>query len=247
MNKLASRLRIGEKLALGFALVGILYLVAIWHYHQGQAALIAGYAQFQSLFMARVDQAFAIQAHLNQARLAEAFFQLNHRETDAALAREDAILLEQRTRALAQDQDLAAIGQAMTGFATTYQDNLLALIEASRVKGVDEDKGLQGAFRRAVHELQQRSRNFNAGELYVTLLQMRRSEKDLLLRDDVQYAERVRNLIKRFRGLAQAGDFYPEVRQSLLAEIEVYASTFEDYARTLAADIAVPRGQGSIS
>ncbi len=244
MDNFASRLRIGEKLGLGFALVGLLYLAAIWQYHQGQAALVAGYEQLQSLFVTRVDRALAIQNHFNQARLAESRFLLQRHEADATQARREAQQLLQQIRGLAADEDLVTTAQTMSPLASRYLDNLAELIEVWRIKGLDEDSGQQGTFRRAVHELQQRSRNFNAGELYVTLLQIRRSEKDLLLRGETQYAERVRNLIDRFRDLTASTEFYPEVRQALLAELDIYATTFEDYARTLAAGNEVPGGKG---
>lgn len=244
MDNFASRLRIGEKLGLGFALVGLLYLAAIWQYHQGQAALVAGYEQLQSLFVTRVDRALAIQNHFNQARLAESRFLLQRHEADATQARREAQQLLQQIRGLAADEDLVTTAQTMSPLASRYLDNLAELIEVWRIKGLDEDSGQQGTFRRAVHELQQRSRNFNAGELYVTLLQIRRSEKDLLLRGETQYAERVRNLIDRFRDLTASTEFYPEVRQALLAELDIYATTFEDYARTLAAGNEVPDGKG---
>ena len=244
MDNFASRLRIGEKLGLGFALVGLLYLAAIWQYHQGQAALVAGYEQLQSLFVTRVDRALAIQNHFNQARLAESRFLLQRHEADATQARREAQQLLQQIRGLAADEDLVTTAQTMSPLASRYLDNLAELIEVWRIKGLDEDSGQQGTFRRAVHELQKRSRNFNAGELYVTLLQIRRSEKDLLLRGETQYAERVRNLIDRFRDLTASTEFYPEVRQALLAELDIYATTFEDYARTLAAGNEVPGGKG---
>ena len=45
MDRSVGQLRIGEKIGLGFALVGLLYLAAIWQYHQGQDALIRDYGQ----------------------------------------------------------------------------------------------------------------------------------------------------------------------------------------------------------
>lgn len=244
MDSFASRLRIGEKLALGFALVGLLFLAAIWQYYQGQAALVAGYEQLQTLFVARVDRALAIQNHFNQARLAESRFLLQRQEVDATLARDEAQRLIQQIQRLASDEDLAATAQAMSPLVSRYLDSLTALIEVWRIKGLDEDSGQQGTFRRAVHELQQRSRNFNAGELYVTLLQMRRSEKDLLLRGETQYAERVGNLIDRFRDLTDSIELYPEVRQALRDELEVYEASFQDYTRTVLAGGDVPGGKG---
>ena len=244
MDKLFGRLRIGEKIGLGFGLMAILFLAAIWQYHQGQAALIQDYGQLQSRFVARVNQAFAIQAHLHQARLAESRFLLERLEADAVEVADQADLLLELTQRLSADPELAATAQAMGELATTYRQGFLDIAEAWRVKGLDEDSGLQGAFRRSAHELQQRSRNFRAGELYVTLLQIRRGEKDLLLRGEAQYVQRVEGLIARFRDQIREAEFYPEVRQALINELEVYDARFWEYAQDVLAGNAVPGGKG---
>ena len=244
MDKLFGRLRIGEKIGLGFALMAILFLAAIWQYHQGQAALIQDYGQLQSRFVARVNQAFAIQAHLHQARLAESRFLLERLEADAVEVTDQANLLLELTQRMSPDPELAATAQKMGELATTYRQGFLDIAEAWRVKGLDEDSGLQGAFRRSAHELQQRSRNFRAGELYVTLLQIRRGEKDLLLRGEAQYVQRVEGLIARFRDQIREAEFYPEVRQALINELEVYDARFREYAQDVLAGNAVPGGKG---
>ncbi len=244
MDSIVGQLRIGEKIGLGFALVGLLYLAAIWQYHRGQDALIRDYGQLHFSFVARVNQAFAIQTHLHQARLAEGDFLLHRREADIGRVEEQSHLLLELTRQLATDSELAETGKALDQLARTYQQGFLDIAEAWQIKGLDEDSGLQGAFRRSVHELQQRSRNFNAGDLYVTLLQMRRGEKDLLLRGEEQYVTRVQTLIDQFRHLVQQADFYPEVRQALLDEVAVYATTFQDYARSVLAGDEIAGGKG---
>lgn len=244
MDSIVGQLRIGEKIGLGFALVGLLYLAAIWQYHQGQDALIRDYGQLHFSFVARVNQAFAIQTHLHQARLAEGDFLLHRREADIGRVAEQAQLLLGLTRQMGADPDLAETGKALDPLARTYQQGFLDIAAAWKIKGLDEDSGLQGAFRRSVHELQQRSRNFNAGELYVTLLQMRRGEKDLLLRGEEQYVTRVQTLIDQFRHLIQEADFYPEVRQALLDEVAIYATTFQDYTRSVLAGDEIAGGKG---
>ena len=244
MDRIVGQLRIGEKIGLGFALVGLLYLAAIWQYHRGQDALIRDYGQLHFSFVARVNQAFAIQTHLHQARLAEGDFLLHRREADIGRVEEQSHLLLELTQPLAADSELAETGKALDQLARTYQKGFLDIAEAWQIKGLDEDSGLQGAFRRSVHELQQRSRNFNAGDLYVTLLQMRRGEKDLLLRGEEQYVTRVQTLIDQFRHLVQQADFYPEVRQALLDEVAVYATTFQDCARSVLAGDEITGGKG---
>ena len=158
MDSIVGQLRIGEKIGLGFALVGLLYLAAIWQYHRGQDALIRDYGQLHFSFVARVNQAFAIQTHLHQARLAEGDFLLHRREADISRVEEQTQLLLGLTRQLAADPELAETGKALDQLARTYQQGFLDIAEAWQIKGLDEDSGLQGAFRRSVHELQQRVR-----------------------------------------------------------------------------------------
>jgi methyl-accepting chemotaxis protein len=72
--------------------------------------------------------------------------------------------------------------------------------------GLDEDSGLQGTFREKVHRLQELAANYNVDRLYTLLLQIRRSEKDLALRQDPAYREQVRRLIAEFRQLLETAE-----------------------------------------
>lgn len=73
---------------------------------------------------------------------------------------------------------------------------------------------------------------------------MRRGEKDLLLRGEEQYVARVQTLIDQFRHLVLQADFYPEVRQTLLGEVAIYATTFQDYTRSVLAGDEIAGGKG---
>ncbi len=46
-----------------------------------------------------------------------------------------------------------------------------------------------------MHELEDLASNFKAGRLYLQLLQIRRGEKDLGLRRELQYQDKVEGLI----------------------------------------------------
>ena len=66
--------------------------------------------------------------------------------------------------------------------------------------------------------------------LYTLLLQIRRSEKDLALRQDAAYRERVRTLIAEFREQVETSGLNDAIRAKLLAELTAYATSFEPYA-----------------
>ena len=99
------------KIVLGFALVGLLHLAATWQYHQGQDALIRDHGQPHFRSVARVNQAFAIQTHLHQARLVESDLLLHRRVADIGRMEDRARLLLERTRQLVAYPDLAGAGR----------------------------------------------------------------------------------------------------------------------------------------
>jgi hypothetical protein len=77
----------------------------------------------------------------------------------------------------AVDQHSRQTAEQIEQRLTTYQTNFRAVAEAWRRIGLDENSGLQGAFRQKVHRLQELSAQYYVDPLYTTLLQIRRSEK----------------------------------------------------------------------
>jgi len=49
----SSKLRIGEKLGLGFGLVGLLFVGVLWHYQQTLGAVLDDYRQLHDVFERR--------------------------------------------------------------------------------------------------------------------------------------------------------------------------------------------------
>ncbi len=98
--KLATRLRIGEKIALGFGVLGLTFLGVIWHDRVILDQVLADSTRLQSVYGARQAYAFEIERALAAMRGAEQAF-LARRDLAQAegLARE-ADLLDGATRAL---------------------------------------------------------------------------------------------------------------------------------------------------
>jgi methyl-accepting chemotaxis protein len=103
---------------------------------------------------------------------------------------------------------------------------------------------LQGAFRDAVHELEAMAGQLKAERLYLLLLQIRRGEKDLGLRREAQYRDKVRGLVQQFKEKTTASELEDPVKVQLLQEIEIYRQTFEDYSREVLADKDIHGGKG---
>lgn len=245
MGKLFGKLRIGEKIGLSFGLVGLLFLGVVWHYHDSLNRVLAGYEGLHDVYETRKSHALDIEVQLAETRQAENDF-LIHREARFASAVDaNASALLQSSDALAQvDQDSRQTAQEIRQLTETYLGRFRDIAEAWQVKGLDHNAGLQGAFRDTVHELEDRAGNFKAGRLYLQLLQIRRGEKDLGLRRETLYRDKVRGLISEFRGLVQSSELYPEVKESLMAEIDVYARAFESYSEIVLSGGELRGGKG---
>jgi methyl-accepting chemotaxis protein len=245
MKKLASRLRIGEKIVLGFGAVGLIFLGVIWFYHVSLRNMADDYQHLSAVYGARQAHAFAIESRLTSMRSAADRFLLTR---DPAFA--DKTLIEAaRLRAEADGlagfdeasaRTAAAIGTLVENFAERFE----AIVQAWRTRGLDEDSGLQGAFRDAAHELQERSAQFNVDRLYLLLLQVRRGEKDLGLRREAEYQKRVYQLLDEMQSELTASSLGDDTKQSLSDEIAAYRDRFTRYAVGVLAGEPTDGGKG---
>ncbi|MGL5589281.1 MAG: methyl-accepting chemotaxis protein, partial [Aeromonas veronii] len=65
--------------------------------------------------------------------------------------------------------------------------------------GLGPEEGLYGKLRAAVHEVENGLKQLDQQGLLITMLQLRRAEKDFMLRSDIQYLERFETLHKSFQ------------------------------------------------
>jgi len=245
VGKFSSRLRIGEKIGLSFGLVGLLFLGVIWHYHDSLQRVLSDYQRLHEVYETRRSHALEIEIHLAGTRQAESDFLIQRDEKYASAVDASAAKLLGIAKLLGQvDEESLRASQQIRELTGTYLERFHAISDAWRVKGLDHNSGLQGAFRDTVHELEDRAGNFKAGRLYLQLLQIRRGEKDLGLRREALYRDKVRALIAEFRALVEASELYPEVKKALSEEIDVYAGEFEPYAQTVLSGGDLHGGKG---
>ncbi|TMQ76594.1 HAMP domain-containing protein [Candidatus Accumulibacter phosphatis] len=245
MEKVWSKFRIGEKIGLGFAVVGLLFAGVVWHYHQTLKSVLDDYQQLHSVFEVRKSLALEIEIEMAAARDAEKDFLIQRQEHFAEEVDQHLQVMRAKVTALAAvDQHSRQTAEQLQRLLTTYQESFRTVAEAWRSIGLDENSGIQGAFRQKVHRLQELSAQYYVDPLYTILLQIRRSEKDLALRKDPAYRDRVRKLIQEFRQLVQGSGLQATVKQKLLSELLVYARTFEPYADTALKSAEVGGGMG---
>lgn len=233
MDKLSSKLRIGEKIGIGFALVGLLFVGVIWHDHRTLRSVLGDYHQLHAVFEVRKSLAVEIEIEMAAARDAEKSFLIHRQERFASEVDQRLQNLHEKVTALAAvDQQSRQTADEIQRLLRIYEESFHAVADAWRSMGLDENSGIQGAFREKIHRLHELSAQYNVDRLYTVLLQIRRSEKDLALRQDPAYRERVRTMIPELRQLIERSELPDTAKQKLLAELTIYAETFEPYAES---------------
>jgi methyl-accepting chemotaxis protein len=233
VDKFSSKLRIGEKIGVGFALVGLLFVGVVWHDHRTLRSVLADYHQLQAVFEVRKSLALEIEIEMAAARDAEKSFLIHRQERFASEVDQRLQNLQGKVTALAAvDQQSRQTADELQKLLTIYGESFHAVADAWRGMGLDENSGVQGAFRQKIHRLHELSAQYNVDQLYTLLLQIRRSEKDLALRQDPAYLERVRTMIPEFRQLIERSELPDTAKQKLLGELAVYSKAFEAYAES---------------
>jgi methyl-accepting chemotaxis protein len=225
-------LRIGEKIGLGFGLVILIFLGVIVHDQLALARLSADYERLHAVYGARQSYAFGIERRLGAIRVAQSAF-LTSRSLDAvAEVTRQAAALDTEASGLARlDESSRRAAAEIGALAADYSTRFEAVVEAWRIKGFDENNGLQGEFRRTAHELEALAGSLTgSGEptagLEIGILQLRRREKDYLLRGDETYVAMVDEILADTAERVAQAPIADAERQALTRRLAAYGRDF---------------------
>jgi methyl-accepting chemotaxis protein len=246
VNRLSSRLRIGEKIGLGFAVVCALLFGVVWYYHQTLRSVASDYTHLLAVFETRKSLALEIEIEMAAARDAEKAFLSKHQESFAREVDDHLQTLFGKLALLAAvDEHSRQTVDQLLPLLTGYRDSFHAVADAWRSMGLDENSGAQGAFRSKIHRLHELSARYSVDRLYAALLQLRRSEKDLALRRDPSYGEQVRRQLAEFARMIKDSGLPPGIQANLLSDLRLYAQSFERFARDVLAGGSANGGKGT--
>ena len=244
-STLLARLRIGEKIALSSGLVGLIFLGVIWAYHETLSRVLEDYRHLQVVYQAKTDQAREIALDLLRASDAGKTFLLHRDEALIAASGkhlDDMLRRAEKLRSI-DSQAASAAGQIID-LTRAYRQSQEAIADAWRIEGLDHNSGLQGAFRDTAHRLQDLASGYQIGNLYIDLLQIRRSEKDLGLRHEEQYRDKVLKLLSGFSVKVESSALPREIKETLLKEITAYGRFFDGFADKAMAEEDIGGGKG---
>lgn len=169
--------------------------------------------------------------------LSNELLQLRRHEKDFLL-RMDAsyvVLFEQRTKNFSDKiqqikpyfdefaQSQLLFRELHTSFGL-YQSQFLDLVRLQSDIGLNENAGYQGKFRHATHILEEELRQLAQPNKQILLLQMRRNEKDFLLRKRLEYVEQEQQYYLQLQSAIQESN--PNNKAVLLSLLNEYQQGF---------------------
>jgi methyl-accepting chemotaxis protein len=208
----------------GLIVIATIYMAGLWsqeHHRQtaSQARAIASLA-------GKLDVAML------EARRAEKDFLLRADET--YVARHADVTKTIRADIEALKRDSAAAGRSelvqradviRSGF-DVYATHFTALVDTRRKLGLNETSGLEGALRKSVHAIETKLREFDEPRLMVTMLMMRRHEKDFMLRRDAKYGEDIKKRAAEFTKFMASTTIDSAAKDDIAQKLAAYQRDF---------------------
>ncbi|WP_421781875.1 methyl-accepting chemotaxis protein [Kiloniella litopenaei] len=126
---------------------------------------------------------------------------------------------------------LEAIDKTQEGIQK-YQAQFATVVHDWQKMGLNEQEGLRGKLRSSVHNAETKLQEFKNDRLLVTMLMMRRHEKDFLLRLQDKYIGRMDTRQEEFNADLAKSDIPAAAQKELSALISSYITDFKTLAET---------------
>ena len=213
-------LTIAASALVGFALIGGIF---VWQ-RAGLDAITSGDAIASSNYR-HIAEATTLLGDA-QARLAELSILPNAESSEKALMAVDA--LAEIIPALDFEPEIQAQ-------MAVLPDQGHAIIDSVSVLGLDENSGMTGELRAAVHQIEdvlteQIDKGINAWESMAQMLTLRRHEKDFIARRDAKYLDKFNASVTAFEQQIGSSWLTNEVKTALSEKLVVYSEKFNAFA-----------------
>lgn len=113
------------------------------------------------------------------------------------------------------------------GAYTEYADKFIALVEFQKKIGLHPKDGYYGELRAAVHNVEEQLKNQNSYRMLADMLQLRRAEKDFMLRRDAKYLTKFEQLMQTFYQDLDDESFSGAVKQDIKNSLARYNDQFK--------------------
>jgi len=241
-------LRIGNKIGLGFGLTSLLFIIVIVQYHTTLFNALSDYEHLYSAYEAQKSHSLNIHRYMLEARRSEKDFLARKEAEYVERVKKYVALVLEETAALRKIEEQTGgqpVGQQIGERMETYHAAFKDIVQAWEIAGLDHNSGLQGHFRESIHRVETKAGEFKTGELYLTLLQIRRGEKDRSLRRSGVYANRVDEFGQRFMEQVETSKLDAQIKNMLTVSMRDYLREFERYAELVLEGEELHGGKGA--
>ncbi len=194
-------LKMGAKFGVSFGLIGIMFIAVVWLYQSTLLKTQEGYGQVINGEEVMKTHALTIGNQMLQARRSEKDFLARKDLKYVDRVKSTVANLKAEAKAwkeISSNEEATKNIDKITENINEYLKSFLAVAAAWEVKGLDHKSGSRGELRSAAHDIEKRLEKFEVGPLKVTLLQIRRGEKDYMLRGQKKYIDKVHSLVAAF-------------------------------------------------
>ncbi len=120
------------------------------------------------------------------------------------------------------DAEMKKTASALQRSHTEFDQLVRRYAENNVVIGLSEKKGLRGALRTAVHQIEAKFREIDSDKLMVSMLMLRRHEKDFLLRGSGKYLQKHSAEANKLRRLIASANIRPETKATVRTQLQQY-------------------------
>ncbi|MFD2206352.1 methyl-accepting chemotaxis protein [Kiloniella antarctica] len=100
------------------------------------------------------------------------------------------------------------------------------VFDLTKVMGLDEESGLKGDLRNAVHQIEEQLKSANLEVLTIKMLMMRRHEKDFMLRGQEKYVTRINARQTEFLQTLDTSNLSASQKKQITELLEAYVTKF---------------------
>jgi len=226
-------LKLGAKLGVGFGAIGIMFVIVVFQYQRTLTGTIQGFEEVLNYNEQMKSLTVNIGKDMLEARRSEKDFLLRFdmKYPDRVKAKVEEVKLNitklsQLEQEAGHDDQFAQFKE-MEKNMTIYLEAFNTVVDAWVRKGLDHNSGLQGLMRNQAHDLEVLVEEFDVHLINNALAEIRRREKDFLLRGDNKYAKQVQQNILQFKQLLMGSDLNEKQKTLLNDKIDEYGKSFE--------------------
>ncbi len=225
------RFKLSHKIGLlvPIAVIGILSIVAIFSVEK---TMEQTFRDKERAIQASGKALLVLENKLLEERRAEKDFLLRKDAKSIARHAQFAADAHAQLDALKQSVTDASVQKKLLAISAgfdVYLNQFKALVDANSALGLDPSTGREGEMRAAVHSIEELLKAVPDTELKVSMLTMRRHEKDFIMRRDAKYVAKHETEAKAFSAFEPARFGSNDAYDAIMKALNAYQSAFKDY------------------